>query len=163
MIFVTVGSSYPFNRLIKVIDKAVSQGLIDDTVFAQTGVEGERPENFEWVEILNKEEYDQYFKKADIIIGHAGMGTISMALEFSKPILVMPRLRKYRELVNGHQYVTAKHFEKLGHILCFEDENELGEKLKMLKNFKPVPRNCNIEGVALKIAEFIKETEEHIV
>ena len=45
---------------------------------------------------LEKAAFDERLGQADRIISHAGMGTIAMALESRKPVLVMPRLERTR-------------------------------------------------------------------
>jgi UDP-N-acetylglucosamine transferase subunit ALG13 len=83
------------------------------------------------------------------------MGTITTALAQNKPILVLPRLKKYRELVNDHQNATAKRFEALGHVIAAYDTNELLEKIQTLRDFKPVPRKSQAEQVARRIGFFL--------
>jgi beta-1,4-N-acetylglucosaminyltransferase len=156
MIFLTVGTSFPFDRLIKAVDELMIQGKIKEEMFAQIGKGGYRPKNFESIETLDKIKFDDHFKQADALIAHAGMGTITMALEQNKPILVAPRLKKYRELVNDHQLATAKYFEQLGHVLAVYDFNDLPEKLRLLKSFKGKPRSNNTKKVADRIAIFLK-------
>jgi UDP-N-acetylglucosamine transferase subunit ALG13 len=160
MIFLTVGTSFPFDRLVTDVDFLVSEGVVNDEIFAQVGIGGKTPLNFDSVEILPKEEFDIFFKKSHGIISHAGMGTISMALEMNKPILVMPRLKKHGELVNGHQEATAKYFEKNGHILAAHSREELALKVVSLPFFKPAPRINHIEEISQKVADFILESEK---
>jgi UDP-N-acetylglucosamine transferase subunit ALG13 len=157
MIFVTVGTSFPFDRLVRAVDRLVRLGAMPDAVYAQIGIGGYRPSSFEWAEILEKQEFDTSFRTADAVIGHAGMGTISMALELNKPLLVMPRLKRYGELVNGHQEATARHFEKLGHVLAAYDDRELSERVQQLGRFIPVPRSCRAEAVSETVGQFIAD------
>lgn len=162
MIFLTVGTSFPFDRLVKPIDELVGQGKLDTHFFAQVGKGGYRPKNFESVETLDKKKFDEYFEGAEAIIAHAGMGTITTALAQNKPVLVLPRLKKYGELVNDHQNATAKRFEELGHVLAVYDTSELMEKIKSLKDFKPVPRKSQAEDVAKRIGSFLAQIQENI-
>ena len=63
------------------------------------------------------------------IVAHAGMGSILTALEYGKPILVMPRRGDLRETRNDHQVATAQRFRGLPHVAVAFDEQELVEKL----------------------------------
>ena len=155
MIFVTVGTSFPFDRLVRAVDELVGRGEIDGEIFAQVGQGGYCPKNFQSVETLDKKKFDEYFEKADSVIAHAGMGTITMALAQYKPILVIPRLKQYRELVNDHQLATAKRFEQLGHILAVYHISELPEKINFLKSFQPAPRANQVEKVSERIGTFL--------
>lgn len=158
MIFLTVGT-YPlqFDRLIKAVDDAVRDKLIEEEIFAQTGSCGYKPRHMKFAEMLQKSEFDAYFEAASCIVGHAGMGTISMALEKDKPILVMARMAKYGEHVNDHQVSTAEMFEKLGHVLVARSVDELPEKIKELAIFVPAQRDATPHLVADRIAQFLQD------
>lgn len=160
MIFLTVGTSFPFDRLVKAVDEAVTRGKIAEDIFAQIGRGGYRPKNFDSVETLDKKKFDEYFERSGSVIAHAGMGTITMALEENKPILVAPRLKKYRELVNDHQLATAKRFEQLGHVVAVYDLINLPDKLQLLQSFQPVRRNSQPEKVAARIGFFLQYLQQ---
>ena len=155
MIFLTVGTQFPFDRLVKAVDKACEDGLLDEDIIAQTGKSSYTPHNFECVNSMNKDKFDDCLKNATGIIGHCGMGTISMAIDNNKPMLAMPRFSKYGEVVNDHQVGIAQKFEELGHILVAYNEKQLAEKIKQLKIFVPRPRISQPEKVAEKIRQFL--------
>jgi UDP-N-acetylglucosamine transferase subunit ALG13 len=155
MIFLTVGTQFSFDRLVRAVDKAVGQNGFKETVFAQIGDSSYRPLNFEAVSSLEKRVFDNYMFKASGIISHAGIGTIMVALENNKPLLVIPRLKRYGEVVNDHQNVLARKFGELGHILVAYSEEELPEKLREFKTFVPKPRGNQVEVVANRIRGFL--------
>ena len=157
MIFLTVGTQFPFDRLIKAVDDAFDEGLVDEEIFAQIGQGSYKPRNFKSVESLKKELFDDYIRKASSVISHAGVGTIAIALDYDKPLLVMPRLEKNGEVVNDHQVAIARKFEELGHILVAYQEEDLPEKVKKLKSFVPRPRKNQTKAVADRIARFLDE------
>ncbi len=159
MIFLTVGTQFPFNRLVRAVDEAVGANGLEEQVFAQIGKTTYSPKNFEAVPELEKNVFDKYFSDASSIISHAGMGTITMALENRKPLLVMPRLKKYGEVVNDHQLVLAKKFEQLGYLLVAYDKEYLLEKMKHLKDFVPQRRMVNPEAVVSRITSFLDGIE----
>ena len=161
MILLTVGTyPLPFERLVKGVDTAIMKGLIEEEVFAQIGLCNYRPQNMEYVEMLQKESFDSCFQKASAVISHAGMGTIKMALDNKKPLLVMPRLKKYGEVVNDHQVATAKKFEELAHILVAYGVDDLPDGIHKLKNFVPRRRQANPEAVANRILRFLNGLSE---
>jgi UDP-N-acetylglucosamine transferase subunit ALG13 len=153
----TVGISFPFDRLVKAIDEANDNFPINERIFAQIGNSSYQPRSFEYVHYLKKSEFDNWTRKATHIIGHAGMGTILMALDNHKPLLVMPRLRKYSEVVNDHQVAIARKFEELGHILAAYKTDDLPEKIENLKSFVPRPRKSQAESVAERISRFLTQ------
>jgi len=161
MIFLTVGTyPLPFDRLIVAIDLAIKEGLIEEEVVAQTGVSNYVPKNMEYTNILEKEAFDCFFRRASGIISHAGMGTITMALDNKKPLLVMPRMKRYKEHVNNHQVATAKKFEELGHILAVYDIKDLPDGIRKVKNFVPRKRKASPHAVANRIRCFLNSLSE---
>jgi len=157
MIFVTVGTQFAFDRLVKAIDDFVSYNGFKQEVFAQIGNSSYKPRSFEYVKSLNKSGFDYTMKKASSIISHAGMGTITTALDNHKPLLVMPRIRKYGEVVNNHQVAIARNFEKLGCILVAYETEELPVKIEELKTFVPRKREAQTQMVAERIARFLSK------
>jgi len=157
MIFLTVGTQFPFDRLVKAVDEAAGTNGFDEKIVAQIGDSSYCPENFEAAPSVEKAVFDRYFNKADSIISHAGMGTITMALDHRKPLLVMPRLKKYGEVVNDHQLAIAKKFEQLGYLLVAYGAEDVPIKMKQLKSFVPQERQPCADIVAARISTFLNE------
>ena len=156
MIFLTVGTLFPFTRLVKAVDDAVANLSIKEKVFAQIGDDSYLPENIEYVRSLEKCEYDRYIHEASALISHAGMGSISLALSMNKPLLVMPRTRCRNEHVNDHQVDTARKFESLGHVLVAYDAAELPERMTQLHSFKPKVRETHVYAVASRLYRYFE-------
>lgn len=131
MIFITVGTDMPFDRMVKVIDQWAGENGRTD-VFAQIGEGGWEPEHIRFSHFLQPPEFVEHFKSASIIISHAGMGTILSALHYGKPILVMPKKASLGEHRNEHQTATAKRMLELGNVNVAFDETELRERLDRL-------------------------------
>lgn len=157
MIFLTVGTLFPFDRLVMAVDKAVAEGLLEEDLVAQVGRGGARCRNIKCVEVLEKDEFDKYVNNASCLISHAGMGSITVALSHNKPLLVMPRRKKYGEVVNDHQMAIARKFEELGHLLAAYSIDELPEKMEQLRSFTPKRRKTQAELVAQRIVKFLNE------
>jgi len=155
MIFLTVGTQFPFDRLVQAVDDAFDECSVDEEIFAQIGESSYKPRNFKSVASLEKKVFDEYLQEATGIISHAGMGTITMALKNHKPLLVMPRMKRYKEHVNDHQVATAKKFEELCHILVAYDTKDLPQKMKQLKTFVPRRREAQPHAVAERIERFL--------
>ena len=156
MILLTVGTyPLPFDRMIRTVDELVHKGFIEEEVFAQIGFSKYIPRYLKYEKVMDKEAFDQCLQTVSALIGHAGMGTITLALEHNKPLLVMPRMKKYKEHVNDHQVATAREFERMGHLLVAYDTDELSSKIRELKTFTPTPRVGQADKVARHIAEFL--------
>lgn len=134
MILLTIGTHEPFQRLITAFDQWVSTAQPKQEVFGQVsdqGMENGGPTNFPSVGRMTPAEYAEKFEQAELIVSHAGMGTIITALSQGKPILVMPRRGHLHETRNDHQFTTVK---KLGHmngVFVAEDETLLSETMDL--------------------------------
>lgn len=138
MIFVIVGTQEPFDRLIQHMDEW--SGLTGySEIVAQIANASFIPKNFECFDFLPAKEFNALFNKADLVVSHAGMGSIITALQYSKPIIVLPRLAKYKEHRNDHQLATAISFSKLGYVKSVYDKNELFEALNNKSTIIPAP------------------------
>lgn len=128
MIFLTIGTHEPFDRLVRAVDEWAGGASNADTVFGQItseGAESYRPRNFEWVDKLTPDEYGNRFEQADLIVSHAGMGSILTALQLAKPIVIMPRRGHLRETRNDHQYTTVQNIGERAGIYVAETEVQL--------------------------------------
>jgi len=156
VIFLTVGTQFPFDRLVRAVDDALGREVIAEEVFAQTGEGAYRPRNMRFAPTLPRDVFAEYVRAASAMVGHAGMGTILTALEAGKPLLVMPRLRRYGEIVNDHQVATAKRFAALGHVLLAADEYEIPKGLAALGGFRPTPRKPNNGPLLERLRTFVE-------
>ena len=77
------------------------------------------------VAFLPPAEYEKQVLDADIVIMHAGAGSILHAIQAGKVPIVMARLRKYREIVDDHQLEFAGALAAEGRVLWIQDGGEL--------------------------------------
>lgn len=124
MIFVTVGTQLPFERLIKAMDDWSAEHP-DVPVFAQIGGTRYMPQNFQYVEGLSPKAYEEKLNEAKVIVGHVGMGTIITGMEKNKPLVLMPRHASKGEHRNDHQLSTAKRFSRFEAIDIVDSDAEL--------------------------------------
>jgi len=135
MIFVTVGAQMPFDRLVRTID-SWAEANRDAALFAQIGPGAYRPRHIPSAARLDPVEFRQRLFDADLVVTHAGMGTIITALEFARPIVVMPRRADLHETRNDHQLGTAKAIRHARRVTVAWDEQEL---LTWLDRRKTIP------------------------
>ena len=121
MIFVTVGTQLSFNRLIAAVDLWASRNNQVD-VFAQVGPTDSKPAHINSADFISPSQAKHYFKTADVIVSHAGMCSILTALQYRKPIIIMPRRAALGEHRNDHQLATARWLGNKSGIFVAEDE-----------------------------------------
>ncbi len=130
MIFLTIGSHEPFDRLVRALDNwagATGQG---DRVFGQITARADyTPQNFDHVATLTPADYGARCAEAELIVSHAGMGTILTALQTGTPALLLPRKGTLGETRNDHQIATAKKFEGRPGLRVVMDEVDLASAL----------------------------------
>ncbi len=154
MIFVTVGEQLPFDRLISAVDAWASDS--GEEVFAQIGNSQLKPTAIKYQKNLDPLEFKRVFLAADVIIAHAGMGTIITALELGKPLLVMPRQACFGEHRNDHQLATAKRFLEQGYISVALDVPALINKLGNLYEIANTARNTKDVRISKKLIKVIQ-------
>lgn len=131
MIFVTVGAGkIDFERLIEKMDRIASK--IDEKVIMQIGITNYQPVNAEHFRFLPRNQIGDLYKNARVVVCHAGIGTILTALEYSKPTIVVPRLKEYGEHHDNHQLEIANELEKEGKIISIYNINNLEDALRMI-------------------------------
>lgn len=123
-IFVTVGTQLPFNRLIKAIDSWAWRNSQNE-IFAQVGERGIIPDNFASQARLTMTEFKEKVEQADLLVSHAGMGSIITAIDIAKPIVILPRLAIHGEHRNDHQLATAAKFSSIDGLYLAQNENEV--------------------------------------
>ena len=127
MIFVTVGSDWPFTRLVKHLDDWCHRHP-EQPVFAQIGrlhPQDYVPSHMQWVDLMPAADFERRCTEADIIVAHAGMGSIISALKAAKPIVILPRSAELNETRNNHQFATLERFQNRAGIFIALEENEL--------------------------------------
>lgn len=123
MIFLTIGTQLPFNRLVRALDDLAPRLPLD--IFAQIGQSDYAPANIKWSPFLAPAEFDKKFRAASVIISHAGIGTVLSAQKHRKPLIVVPRLARFGEHRNDHQMATARQLEGKKGVYVANDIDEL--------------------------------------
>ena len=137
MIFLTVGTQGPFERLIKAMDDWCGETGRGGDVFGQIGTplgETHRPGHFEWVERVTPDEFNRRFQAAKLIVSHAGMGSVISALQAGKQIVIMPRSARLREHRNEHQLATMRQMASRPGVHAAETEAALPDALVQALN-----------------------------
>lgn len=114
MIFVTVGTQLPFERLLDAMDAIAADSR--EEIVAQTGSGQGRWSHLRSETQLHPDTFAEYFRAARIVVAHAGIGSILSAKRFGKPLVILPRRAALGEHRNDHQMATAKQVENIAGI-----------------------------------------------
>lgn len=151
MIFITLGSQkFQFDRLLKIVDEL----LIDEEIFAQIGYSNYKPQNYNYTEFLDRDEFSEIMSKAHIVITHGGTGAIIAAIKKGKKVIAIPRLAKYGEHVDDHQIQLIEQFKDLELIYGCEDM-DLQKAIETVKKTQYKEYKSNTDRIIKSIEEFI--------
>jgi len=157
MIFITVGTQLPFDRLINYVDEWQSQTEEPVDIVAQVGTSDCKPNNMLVHKTIEPELFEKYITECDLLISHAGMGSILTALRLNKPIIIFPRQASLKEHRNDHQLATSKSFSDVSGIYVAFFKEELFGLLNAKQKLESGVLNESVEYKRLKknIAEII--------
>lgn len=164
MIFVTLGTQdFQFNRLLEMVDRLVSEGVIPDEVFAQGGHSSYAPKHYACVDFLDTEEFARRIRQARLVIAHAGVGTIMNCLRAGQKLIVVPRSREYAEHVDDHQYEIAEEFAAEGYLLCARDYGELKAAVLAAPEFSGRPYHKGTNTIDGRILRFLHGEQRRVL
>jgi len=127
VILVTVGMQLGFDRLIEAVDALVP--TLGEPVIAQIGKGNYQPRNMEARISIAPADFEQIVEKSNLIISHAGIGTVLTAARFAKPIVLLPRRAALGEHRNDHQLATVRNLAGRHGILVAQHESDLNAKI----------------------------------
>jgi UDP-N-acetylglucosamine transferase subunit ALG13 len=143
MIFTTVGTQLSFDRLLRIVDEWAKEN--NHKVFCQTANFEIKLKHVEHKTFVTPSEFDNLMKECQIIVAHAGIGSILSAMKYKKPIIIFPRKASLGEHRNEHQLATAKQFSKKPGIYVAYDDIEL---LSLLNNYSSLTTGNQISSYA---------------
>lgn len=129
MIFLTVGTQLSFDRLVRIVDELIPS--VSRPIYGQIGPNPKYlPRNFAYSNHLGPVDFDQHVSQADLIVSHAGIGSILAARRVGKPIVVFPRLASQGEHRNDHQLATCRQMEHVSGIMVAWNGEDLASLLR---------------------------------
>jgi len=126
MIFVSVGThEAPFDRLLR----AVGELRADEELVVQHGPSAVRCDRATEFDYRPFDEVVELVRRARVVVTHAGVGSVMLALSNGKRPVVMARLRRFDEHVDDHQLELARRLADAGLVDLVEDGAGLSEAL----------------------------------
>jgi UDP-N-acetylglucosamine transferase subunit ALG13 len=125
MIFVTVGTHHdPFDRLLEALRALPGEDLV-----VQHGNGEPPPAVREAVPFMSYDEILRNMREAEVVITHAGVGSILCARRQGHKPIVVPRLREEGEHVDDHQGELAAALHDRGEVISVWDVDLLADAL----------------------------------
>jgi UDP-N-acetylglucosamine transferase subunit ALG13 len=125
VIFVTVGTQLPFERLVGAVDAWAASCTPRPDVMAQVGSGRTDYAHLRCVRTLDGQAYAEAISGAQLMLAHAGTGSILTALDSGVPVILLPRDHRLREHRDNHQFQTARQLERMGLLTVAWNEEEL--------------------------------------
>ena len=153
MIFVTVGTNEaPFCRLLRAIgDHAANEELV-----VQHGPSPVRPPGATCFDFLPYPRLVDYARAARVVICHAGVGSVLVAVRAGKRPIVLPRLRRYGEAIDDHQLDFARRLDEENVVELLKDPGSLSDLLSERSDRHDVnARSC---GLADDLRDYLRAT-----
>lgn len=136
MIFVTVGSSTAgFDRLMRALEVLPASDLI-----VQHGP-SKPPPCAAAHDFLPFGRMVELMQEADVLVIHAGVGSIMCALQAGHRPIVFPRLARHGETVDDHQAELASELARRGTVVVATGPDEL------LAAVRSAPGRCDAEAL----------------
>jgi UDP-N-acetylglucosamine transferase subunit ALG13 len=150
VIFVSIGTSEPFDRLLSAVD-GLGEG---EELVVQYGTSSVRPAGATCVEFLDFEETLALMRRARVVITHAGVGSVLTALQAGRRPLLVPRLGRLGEAIDDHQLVFDRRVA----------ENGLGVVLENLERLREAVDTIDplIEGERLQARELAGDLRAYL-
>lgn len=154
MILVTLGTQkQQFTRLLDYIEES----YINDEIIVQAGYTEYRSSKMKIFDFIDYDEMNKYLDNADLIITHAGTGSIVSALQKNKKVIACARKSEYQEHVDNHQEEIVSVFYEEGYILKIDDSINLDEIMKNINKFKPKKFVSNTNNFKKKLKKEINK------
>ena len=125
MIFVTIGSMFPFDRMIRAMDAWAAGAGQGEEILAQIGDGAFEPRHMTWVRRLDRPDYAAAVARSRLVVAHAGIGSIVSAAENGRPIVVLPRRAALGEHTSDHQVETVSWLHGRPGVHVAETEGDL--------------------------------------
>ncbi len=158
LIFVTLGThELPFTRLLQEVERCKRTVIPDEEIIVQAGHTAYHSNDMHMHRFFQFEEMEVLYEQADLLITHAGTGSVISGLRKNKVVIAAPRLSKFGEHNDDHQLQLVDVFEAAGHILALREGDRLENVLEQAYQFQPTVFHSGREKMFGLLHEFINE------
>lgn len=128
-LFVTLGTIKPY-RFDALVDRLLETGKCDENTIWQLGVTDRQGLPGAVHQYMTAKEFEQSAQDADVVVTHAGVGTVMDLLNMGKSPVVVPRRADLGEHVDDHQQQITDLLMSLGLAVPVQVEELTAEDLE---------------------------------
>lgn len=148
--FVSLGNAHqPFIRLLEAV--AHLAPTLPQPVVVQHGYTPFQGKDCEAMPFVDMARFEREVERAELLILHAGAGSVIHALRAGKVPVVAPRLARHGEHVNDHQLEFARELAKAGRIVMLEDMSLLAQAVAEARARQQAAREKQTEPALLRL------------
>jgi len=158
--FVTVGNALqPFDRLLQAVAQSTRQMPVPIRI--QHGhsapIQCSGCTNSDFLEL---DRFEAHISEADVIITHAGAGSIINAVRAGKVPVVMPRRPEFGEIIDNHQTELARQFAARGKVVVIQQSSDLPAAIETARARQAsLDRDGGESALANAIAGLLRDVE----
>lgn len=159
VVFVTVGATLDFPRMVEAVLKLKQTNQLAERVIMQVGntpVPTHLPHDIEVHRELSFTDIKKIIAKSDFVICHGGTGSIITALQAGCRTIVFPRLFSLGEHYDDHQLEIGRAMAARGLVEVVDDEAELSSALDSARNRTPKLATTDTSALAAFIQQRIR-------
>jgi UDP-N-acetylglucosamine transferase subunit ALG13 len=116
-------------RLLQWLDELVAEGALSEGIAVQSAARAGIPTWMEALDVIGHDDFIARIQQADVVISHAGPGSLSAIRLSGKVPIVVPRSQRHGEHVDDHQEIYAQRLRTLSGYLVAESKAELEHQI----------------------------------
>lgn len=152
--FVTVGNAHqPFQRLLDAVSSFASQ--LPQPVIVQFGHGRFSAPGCDARAFIEMNEFERLIREAQVVIQHAGVGGVLLAIRAGKVPVIMPRRAAFGECIDDHQLENAAVLARRNQAVVIEDASEL---LPAVEKALAMQRVRQAEAREPELVRLVRET-----
>lgn len=149
LIFITVGTTLPFDELLAEADRLAASGVITEPLVCQGGTSLYRMLHGE--QFVGAPSLDGYYEQASLVVCHGGGGTVLELLISGKPFVAFPNTRG----AGDHQSSFLRQVSKIADISWSSAVSDLQRLIEERRARGPSRIEVSIPKAAGLIEDFL--------
>ena len=154
MIFLTVGTTMPFDELVEFVDQLKKAEHIKEDVLCQIGNGKYLPEACEYFRF--RPGLNEYIEPASIVIGHGGTGTVLSMLNSGKKFIAVVNPRA----ADSHQSQFLSRMQLETDLLWTDDLSKLPDLINAAFASSHTVQKFSLPSLAADLRDFLLQSKK---